>query len=113
MVENGSTYKVVINAMKAHGVSLNYENVSNWHQGGHQVWRDEQQWREDTRALQESALDTLGDIDHAKVNQAALHVATLQIFGALRHLKRGPLDENLGGDSAAFARFRARVAPDC
>jgi hypothetical protein len=102
---DGATYSIVIAKMKEHGVSLNHENLSNWHNGGHQDWLYDQQWREDTRALQESALESLDDIDHARVNQAALHVAALQIFGALRNLQRGPLHEKLGGDSAAYSRL--------
>src|SRR5260370_39864695 len=79
--------------------------LSRWKDAGHQDWLKEQQWREDTRLKHEAALDLMSDLDPSKVNQAALYVASLQIFEALRNLGPAGLNDKLGGDSAAFARL--------
>src|SRR5437764_12592070 len=58
MLLEGSTYAAVIRKMAEQGVSLNPENVSNWHNGpGYQLWLKDREWLEDMRADQESGLD--------------------------------------------------------
>jgi len=101
----GNTYAQVAAKLSEQGVSLNAENLCNWHTGPYQDWLCHEQWREDTRDLQESALELTGDTDPARFNQSALKLASLQIFAALRQLPHGSLDQKLGGDSASFARL--------
>src|SRR6266496_1863117 len=62
MLLDGSTYAAVIRKMAEEGVSLNSQNVGNWHNGpGYQRWLKDQQWLEDMRAEQEPGLDLLPD----------------------------------------------------
>jgi len=105
MLSEGSTYALVCQRMREHGVCLNAENVSNWHNGAHQDWLLHQEWREDTRTLRDDALELSDGSEPSRFNQAALHLASIQIFAALRHLPRGPLEQKLGGDSGSFARL--------
>src|SRR5215471_20884828 len=105
MLVEGSTYPAICEKLLEHGVSLNTQNVSNWHNGAHQDWLLHQEWREDTRTLRDAALELTDGCDPSRFNQAALHLASIQIFAALRHLPRGPLEQKLGGDSGSFARL--------
>src|SRR6266446_3589080 len=99
MLLEGSTYAAVIRKMAEQGVSLNPENVSNWHNGpGYQLWLKDREWLEDMRADQESGLDLLPDFDSGKFNETALQVAVTQLFRAFRHLGSGELKDKLGGD---------------
>ena len=38
MLMEGSTYSAVRQKMLEHGVSLNLQNIANWHNGAHQDW---------------------------------------------------------------------------
>ncbi len=105
MIEDGFTYPAIIKSLGVAGKDLNVVNLSRWKDGGHQDWLLEQQWLADTRHRQESASDLIRDFDATQVNHAALQLATLHIFGAMRNLGPGTLDDKLGGDSAAFARL--------
>jgi hypothetical protein len=63
MLLDGNTYAVVIKKMAEQGVSLNPENVSNWHNGpGYQRWVLDQEWLDEMRADQESGLDVLPQV---------------------------------------------------
>jgi len=109
MLRDGLPYPAIIKKLNSSASPLPHtiseQNLSRWKDGGHQDWLKEQAWLEHTRARQESALDLVHDFDATQVNYAALQIATLHIFEALRDLGPGTLDEKLGGNSAAFARL--------
>jgi len=109
MLRDGLTYPAIIKKLRSATPplphSISGQKLSNWKNGGHQDWLKEQAWCESTRTRQESALDLVSDFDATQVNHAALQIATLHVFEALRDLGTGTLDEKLGGDSAAFARL--------
>jgi hypothetical protein len=105
LLEDGVPYREILLQLGEHGLGLNEQNLSRWKDGGHQDWLLQQYWQAETRARQEVAADLTQDFDATQVNHAALQLATLHIFQALRDLRSGGLDEKLGGDSAAFARL--------
>ncbi len=114
MLFDGSTYAAVIRKMAEEGVSLNPENVSNYHNGpGYQGCLKDREWLEGMRADQESGLDLLTDFDAGKFNEAALQVAVTQLFRALRYVGSSPLKEKLGGDPQGFARLVHALARAC
>lgn len=106
MIQDGVAYSAIIQRLGENGQGLCPSNFTHWKDGGYKDWLLEQTWLADTRAKQESASDLAHDFDPTEVNHAALQLAALHIFEALRKL--GPdetLDAKLGGDSAAFARL--------
>src|SRR5436190_351334 len=55
---DGATYAEVVRKMSEEGVSLNVQNVSNWHNGpGYQRFLQDQEWLEEMRADQECGLE--------------------------------------------------------
>src|SRR5437867_1469738 len=105
LLQDGLSYRKIIQDLGPDAKGLIERNISTWHHGGYKDWLKEQQWRENTRMRHESASDLIDKLDLGKVNQAALYVATLQIFDALRNLGTTGLNDKLGGDCAAYARL--------
>jgi hypothetical protein len=111
---NGATYAMVIRRMAEQGISLNHQNVSNWHRGpGYQLWLKNQEWIQEMQAEHECGLDVMPDFDAAKFNEAALEVAVTQLFRAFRLLGSGQLKTQLGGDPQGFARLVNALARAC
>jgi hypothetical protein len=105
LIDDGVTYAAIIKQLGDSGKLLKIGHLSEWKKGGYQDWLKEQQWREDTRAKHEAAADLIDKLDLGKANQAALYVATLQIFDALRNLATTGLNDKLGGDCVSYARL--------
>jgi hypothetical protein len=105
MIQDGFTYPAIIQSLGDAGKELNAVNLTRWKDGGYQDWLLEQIFVADTRTRQESASDLSRDFDATHVNHAALQLASLHIFQAMRHLGPGSLDAKLGGSSASFARL--------
>jgi hypothetical protein len=102
---DGLAYPEIIDRLGEHGKDLKPDHFSEWKKRGYPDWLLQQDWLAQRRARQESAADLLHDCDPTQVNQGALQLGTLYIFDALRDLRAGSLDGQLGGDSAAFARL--------
>jgi len=87
------------------------QNISQWRKGGYKDWLIEQQWREDTRTRHEAATDLIDKLDLGKANQAALYVAALQIFEALRGVRANNPASVRPGRGKPKPRLRPASAP--
>jgi hypothetical protein len=108
MLQDGLTYSSIIKALGEDGKGLNVVNLSRWRKGGYQDWLAEQAFILGTRARQETPHQLVQDFDATEVSAAALQLATLHVFEALRD--PGSLNQKLGGDCAAFARLLNALA---
>jgi hypothetical protein len=84
MIQDGVSYREIIERLGAEGVGLDISNLSRWKDGGYQDWLVEQAFIDRTRARQESPAELVRDFDATEVNHAALQLASLQMFEALR-----------------------------
>lgn len=105
MLQDGVPCADIIKALGDDGQNLNLANLSRWKDSGYKDWLTEQMFVNQMRLARETAIDLTAKFDSTRITQAALHLATLYIFQALRDLSPGSLDEKLGGDAAAFARL--------
>jgi hypothetical protein len=105
LLQDGLPYAQIIRKLGPDGQHLTISNLSRWKDSGYQDWLLEQAFLARTRLAQDSAWDLSANFDATRVTHAALQLATLHIFTALRDLQPGSLDEQLGGNSIAFARL--------
>jgi hypothetical protein len=107
MIEDGVTYREIIERLGEDGKDLDPSNLTRWRQGGYQDWLVERAFIERTRMRQETPAELVKDFAGTEVNEAALQLGTLHIFDALRDLESDSesLKKKLGGDCAAFARL--------
>ena len=110
MIQDGMSYREIIERLGEEGKGLDISNLSRWKDGGYQDWLAEQAFIVRTRARQEMPGELVKDFDATEVNHAALQLGTLHVFEALRELGPGSLDKKLGGDCAAFARLLNALA---
>jgi hypothetical protein len=108
MLQDGLTYSSIIKALGEDGKGLSVVNLSRWRKGGYQDWLAEQAFILSTRARQETPHQLVQDFDATEVSAAALQLASLHVFEALRD--PGSLNQKLGGDCAAFARLLNALA---
>jgi hypothetical protein len=105
MLQDGRPYAEIIKKLGRDGKHLTVPNVSRWKDSGYQDWLLDQAFVARIRLAQESAWDLSTGFDATRVTHAALQLATLHIFTALRDLQSGSLDDKLGGDFEAFVRL--------
>jgi hypothetical protein len=105
MLQDGVSYRKIIENLGDEGAGLNFSSLSRWKNGGHQDWLVEQTFIARTRARQESPAELVRDFDATEVNHAALQIGSLQMFEALRDLSPGSIDQKLGGNSTIFFRL--------
>ena len=114
MLRDGLSYPDVIQQLGDPGKNLTPRNVGDWFNGAaYQNWLKDQEWIEETRMNQESALDLGDDFDAGKFNQSVLQVAITQLFQAFRHLGSTPMKDKLGGDPHQFARLVHALSRAC
>jgi hypothetical protein len=82
----GLSYPEIIERLGEQGQDLNPGHLCEWKKRGYQDWLLQQNWLAETRARQEPAADLSTDFDATQLNHAALQLATLHIFEALRDL---------------------------
>jgi hypothetical protein len=96
LLADGVRYRDIIAQLGSEAAGLSDQNISRWKDGGYRDWLLEQTWLTETRLRQNSASDLASDFDAAQLNQAALQLASLQMFEALRDLSF-PLPPNPEG----------------
>lgn len=109
-IEDGVSYREIIERLGEEGKGIDISNLSRWKDGGYQDWLAEQAFVARTRARQDTPLELVGEFDATQVNHAALQLGTLHIYEALKELGPGSLDKKLGGDCLAFARLLNALA---
>ena len=86
-LRDGVPYVRVIEWLKEQGVkeTFNEQNVSNWFhsESGYRKWEREEQRLLEMQANREFAERLVADNDGTKIGQAALHIATSQIYQVL------------------------------
>lgn len=81
MLRDGKTYQEIIDfALPA---DLNEQNLTNWKEGGHQDWLQEQERLADMAAKREFAFQIVKENDGSKLHEANLHLAASQIYEVL------------------------------
>ena len=114
MLRDGIKYKEIIAKLGDDAKGLVPRNLSTWLKSpNYQLWLMEQDWREDLRVHQQSAIGLADDFDSARFNQGALQLAITRLFQALRHLDSGDLNQQLGGSAQSFARLVTALARAC
>jgi Protein of unknown function (DUF3486) len=117
MLQDGATAAVVIAKLEgmlangAQGVDgkpieiPNEQNVTNWVQGGFKDWQAEQQRLDDMRFKREMALEIVRQNEGGKIQEAALQIASSQLYEVISEFDIQSLKEMLAEQPEEFANL--------
>lgn len=84
MLRDGAPYAAVIQFIfTTANVEVNEQNITNWKEGGHQDWLQEQERLADMQSKREFAMEIVKQNDGSKLHEANLHLAASQIYDVL------------------------------
>jgi hypothetical protein len=108
VLDNGFTYRAVINELGEAGAGLNLQNLSNWFHHGYQAWLLEQQLTERTKAYTQQAIDLLretGAADASTLLEAGHVIGAVQLMEVLMDHGDGTLKKLLAEKPEAYIRI--------
>jgi len=104
MLHNGATYREVITAMAVKGIRLQKNALTTWLRGGHQDWLGMEERLINIDRLREFATRVVESNEGTMVQQAAMKVASAQIYELLMNYDPKSLKERLKeGDTSDYA----------
>ncbi len=83
MIDDGLPYGQIIQQLGEFGIGLSEKNISNWKNGRHQAWLNQQERLDRMRVRQEFAMDLVREDGGATTRQAAFQIAGLQLCDLL------------------------------
>jgi len=113
-LRDGATYGAVIKFLVEHGVpGVNEENMSHWFKGsgdpekgsGYQDWLKEQGRLDDMRIKREFALKVVQENEGSKIHEAAVQIASSQIYEVLTDLDPETITKQLQGNPEQYSRL--------
>lgn len=116
MLQDGASARVVIEkleGMAANGAKgadgrpieiPNEQNLTNWVQGGHLDWLNEQQRLADMKFKREMALEIVRQNEGSKIHEAALQLASSQLYEVISEFDLTSLKELLRDEPENFAQ---------
>ena len=117
MLQDGAAARVVIEKLegiRANGgkgvdgelIEIpNEQNVTNWIQGGYQDWQLERQRLDDLRFKREMALEIVRQNEGSKIQEAALQLASSQLYEVISEFDLTSLKEMLAEQPAEFSNL--------
>src|SRR5579859_2930145 len=91
MLQDGLSYAAIIENLNAPGAPplpypITENNISDWKDGGHQDWLQEQLWHQELRTQRDSFAGALSGSDPIQLPEGGLQIATTGICQLLRDL---------------------------
>ena len=115
MLRDGATSAAIINALEkaklngataADGLPIeipNEQNITNWKDGGYQDWLEEQQRLDDMKFKREMALEIVRQNEGSKIHEAALQLASSQLYEVISEFDLASLKDLLQEKPENFA----------
>jgi hypothetical protein len=123
LLDEGLEYGDVITRLGPDAAHLNEMDISRWYHSGHEDWRRNQLWLEETRSRLDLAIDVITENNGSDVHLANLHVAATQLIQNLIRcgealLKESPEEyvalvnsiSRLGHEALGYQRHREACA---
>lgn len=117
MLRDGATSVAIIKTLEkarlngataADGLPIeipNEQNVTNWHDGGYNDWLLEQQRLDDMRFKREMALEIVRQNEGSKIHEAALQLASSQLYEVISEFDLASLKELLQEKPEEFSNL--------
>jgi hypothetical protein len=84
MLQDGRTSADILTELGSAVTGVSAQNISQWKKGGYQDWLEEQRWIAQMVLLRENSADLIANFDVLKIHRAAIQLAVIQIFQALK-----------------------------